>query len=107
MNKITLDHSQDYLIWREGSGNTVEIFDLLVMSDRRVGMGRKLVDILIEKVTGEADLIFAFTRPSNRISQKFYTGIGFLRMGVLYSFYRNETGSGTRYEDTIIWGRKL
>jgi len=107
MNKIVLDNEErDYLLWREGSGGTIEICDILVMSGRREGKGRQLIDKLLKEMIGKTHLVFAFTRPTNRISQDFYEGIGFKPYGVIPWFYSNpDLPSGV--EEAVIWGRAL
>lgn len=88
MKKIELNDGQDYLYYREGSGDTVEIFDIAVNSERGVGNGRKLVDTLRSQV--ETHLIFALTRVSNIGAQKFYLKVGFHNLGRLKKFYSDE-----------------
>ena len=110
MNKITLDdEGKDYLIWREGSGDTIEIYDLLVVSNRRMGIGRNLVNkllVVVSLLPESPHLVFAFTRPSNRISQEFYEGIGFKQYVVIPMFYENHNSPGKR-EAAIVWGWAL
>lgn len=97
--KITIQDGEDYLTYRQGSGGTVEIWDINVISERRVGKGRMLVDTLSQELRGKTPLLFAITRNSNVIAQQFYEGIGFRIIGVLTRFY-NDT-------DAIMYGKNL
>ncbi len=93
--------SRDFLLYREGSGGTVEIFDIVVGSERRVGIGKKMVYHLLEtKVGPEVKLVWAITRASNFIAQHFYEGLHFRVVGVLRSFYKDEG----RIVDAIMYG---
>lgn len=88
LKKIAINNGQDVLLYREGSGGTVEIFDIVVNSERRKGNGRKLVDLLKEEV--DTYLIFAITRSSNQIAQAFYLSCGFRVVANLTRFYDDE-----------------
>lgn len=78
---------KDYLYYRKGSGDTIEIYDIAVKSGRRGGVGTRMFNELIEKEDPER--VFAITRRSNRIAQKFYQS---LKMGgmKLPAFYPDE-----------------
>ena len=94
------DDHQDFLIWRDGSGGTVEIFNIHVGSERRRGKGRHLVEALFREV-GEGKLIWAVTRADNCIAQEFYEALRFRVLGVLREFY------GARaVVDAVVYGRK-
>ena len=101
MNRIELSGGIDFLEWREGSGGTVEIFDIAVNSKRGCGRGTRLVRMLIERVRNETSLIFAITRQSNQKAQDFYWKVGFLRIGTLLHFYATES------EDAVVFGMRL
>jgi ribosomal protein S18 acetylase RimI-like enzyme len=81
---------RDYLRWRKGSGGTVEILDINVESDRRIGRGREMVETLLEEVRKETHLVFAFTRQSNDIASQFYQALGFVVAAVVPLFYQGE-----------------
>lgn len=105
MNRITLkgerpDGELDHLDWREGSGGTIEIFDIAVMSVRGNGRGRRLVEKLFETVQ-DAPLVFAITRSRYPIAQQFYEHLGFRVVGVLRDFY----DGGANGVDAIMYGR--
>lgn len=81
----------DTLIWRQGSGNTVEIFDISVCADRRrEGRGRTMMNILLDSQLPEGTrTVYAITRSTNRIAQQFYEALKF-RPVPLYDFYKND-----------------
>jgi ribosomal protein S18 acetylase RimI-like enzyme len=89
----------DYLEWREGSGGTVEIYDIAVLSKRHQGVGRSLIEELKDQVRGKTHLIFAITRRSNHGAQKFYGKVGFRKLARLERFYVGE--------DALIFGLDL
>lgn len=87
-NKLEFNGGKDYLVWRDGSGGTVEIYDIAVNSDRRKGIGRAMVETLKLLVPGKK--IFAITRKSNIIAHHFYEGVGFRLCSDLPSLYEDE-----------------
>lgn len=86
---ITLTDPRDCLLYRNGPGGTVEIVDIVVMSDRRVGKGRELIRQLIE-LNKPSQTFYAFTRKSNVIAQQFYTALGFEMAAVVRDFYSTD-----------------
>lgn len=100
MKKITLDCEEDFLVYREGSGHSVEIFDIQVKSERRVGKGRMLMELLFSGLK-PGTKVWAITRAENEIAQEFYESLGFRVVGVLREFYADEPGV-----DAIMYGRK-
>jgi ribosomal protein S18 acetylase RimI-like enzyme len=103
MNTIRLADERDYLVWREGSGGTVEILDIAVGSGRRQGRGRRLVGLLADKVP-EGTLIWAITRADNAVAQQFYESLRFRVVGVLRSFYTTDLTAKDSV-DAIMYGR--
>lgn len=100
MNRVTLNDERDYLEWRQGSGDTLEIYDIVVGSERRKGKGRLLVQTVLGlcKPYG-AKLLWAITRASNGIAQDFYSGVGFRVIARLNKFYQGE--------DAIMYGKDV
>lgn len=98
---ITLDSPHDYVEYREGSGASLEITNIQVRSERRVGHGRQLIKELVAAADRNTDdtyhLIYAITRESNRIAQQFYLSAGFRVVGVLYNFYPQDKENGVMY----------
>lgn len=74
MQRIELN-KVDHLDYRQGSGKTVEIFDIAVYSERQKGVGREMFNILLEKT--KATRIFAITRKENTVAQAFYSKLTF------------------------------
>lgn len=100
--RITLDGDDcDYLVWRKGSGDTVEILDVAIGSERRVGKGRRLLRLLFAQVP-EASLVWALTRATNQIAHQWYVACGFHEVGVLYGFY---DASQPMRLDAVMFGR--
>lgn len=112
-HKITLgsstpDGDSDYVIWRNGSGGTVEILDIAVQSKRGIGRGKLLIETLfaeINRIHEDNPLVFAITRSSYPIAQQFYEHLGFRVVGVLRDFYTVSEGGGVVGVDAIMYGR--
>jgi ribosomal protein S18 acetylase RimI-like enzyme len=100
VNRIVLDDERDFLDWREGSGGTVEIFNVQVMSARRKGKGRLLVRKLFAEL-GPGVTVWAITRADNEVAVQWYQALGFDVTGVLRRFYGAERGV-----DAILFGRR-
>lgn len=66
----------DHLHYREGAGDTVEIFDIAVNSNLRKGIGSRMIKMLEQKYQGKH--IFAITHSANEIAQRFYKKNGFV-----------------------------
>lgn len=82
-----IDLDGGFLEWREGSGGTVEIYDIAVNSERRKGIGRAMIKELAEAYPGYT--IFAFTRASNAVARLFYEALGF-QGTVVEKFYQGD-----------------
>lgn len=105
---ITLDDHNDYLMYRSGSGNTVEIYDILVTSERRKGKGRQLVNLLLTKyMPAGCTKVWAITRASNFIAHQFYEELGFRVLAPLRDFYGLKDSEGKDTVDAIMYGRDL
>lgn len=90
MKKITYpDCSEDYLIWRPGSGErTIELYEISVCNEhRRTGRGTWLVNRMLEEIPKNTATVFAITRLSNKRAQEFYEALGFHRLGKLAHLY--------------------
>lgn len=99
--RIELNGGQDFLVWRPGSGNTVEIFDIHVGSERRKGIGRRLVNMLLLRIPRNTVMVYAITRAENFIAQEFYEELRFRVVAPLRHFYRDEK---TPTVDAIMYG---
>lgn len=93
------DKDKDFLQYRWGSGCTVEITELQVGSERRVGKGRRLVEKLLQRIHGRTHLVYAITRSSNEIAREFYIAVGFEEMVTLKNFYSEG--------DAVIYGKRI
>jgi ribosomal protein S18 acetylase RimI-like enzyme len=91
MEKIEINNGKDYLVWRQGSGETIEIFDIAVFSKRGVGAGTKMLQMLVDTVRGNTSLIWAMTRESNQNAHLFYEKRGFKLLAKLEGFYGDES----------------
>lgn len=100
MKTITLESPDDYLTYREGSGGTIEIFDIAVQTERGVGKGRRLIEKLLAEIPSDVRLVFAITRDSNSIARQFYAAVGFHVIGVLGGFYPVADG----FQNAIMYG---
>ena len=98
---LRITNGLDILDWRAGSGNTIEIFDILVKSGRRNGVGRAMIKQLIANVSPGTKL-WAITRSNNEIAQEFYEALGFRVVGVLREFYQDEQGV-----DAVMYGLRV
>lgn len=87
----------DVLEYREGSGETVEIFDIKVMSERKIGNGTKLFMKLLEL---NPRFVYAFTREGNTIARAFYKKLGF-REQKIKKMYKDENAILITYENTL------
>lgn len=106
------DPCKAYLDYRQGSGDTWEIFDLHVPDDgRRRGVGRRMVESLITQAAAAGvRTVFAVTRASNGPAIAFYTRLGF-RPIPLFDFYKDEplhrSISYKRYADAVMYVHDL
>lgn len=99
---ITLDETGlDFLKYRDGSGKSVEIFDMAVNTARGQGKGRAMVNELCRRYEGTGVLVWAMTRESNEIAHTFYSRCGFKILGVLHKFYHVDA------EHAYVFGLEL
>ena len=69
----------DYIAWRRGSGNSIELLHIYVVN-RRQGVGRNLLREMIRQcalLSPPIESVYGFTRSSNEIAIAFYKAIGF------------------------------
>lgn len=102
------DDTRDFLVWREGQGRTIEIYDIQVGSDRRKGRGRRMVETLVAEQRALAHngavVVYAITRWNNTIAHEFYEALGFRIVARLHNFYRESAGD---IEHGIVYGLDL
>ncbi len=104
LNRIELEDPRDFLVWRAGSGNTVEIYDIAVGSDRRRGKGTALLSKLLAIIGPDPRCVFAITRATNFVAQQFYERRRFRVVGVLRHFYQD---GPEQTADAIMYGRDI
>ena len=103
--RVEVNDGQDFLVWRQGMGYTVEILDIHVCGERRrQGYGKRLLDLLLRDIPPDTKLLFAITRVSNTIAQEFYEAMGFRIVGRLHKFYKESKGSG---EHALMYGKDI
>lgn len=100
--------SGDYLEWRYAPGQTAEIVDIKVLSERVRGKGRRLVETLMRELkskqaTNPVRLLYAFARVDNDLARGFYRAIGFVEIVPIPGFYRDSSP----VQDAILWGYYL
>lgn len=79
----------DQLIARQGMGNTLEIFDIVVYTERGKGIGTSMLKELfsyckLNKITR----VYAFTRTENEEARAFYEKNGFTNVDIP-NFYQD------------------
>lgn len=84
MQKI-VKNNQDVLKYRDGMGGTIEIFDIVVRTQRSIGIGSRMIQELIEKEN--PSVVYAFCRKENVHAHNFYKKNGFrpVDIGQFYS----------------------
>lgn len=104
--RLILDNDKrDFIVFRPGSGHTVEIFDIQVGSERRKGKGRRLVYEMLDRYIGpDVRSVFAITRVENEVAQQFWTEMRFLVVNPLRRFYRD---SDVGMVDALMFVREL
>lgn len=100
LNLINLDGDpRNYLKWRLGGENTVELFDIHVGTERRKGIGTRLVEQLLKEVPKTTTLIFAVTKFRATAAHQFYEAVGFRCSGRLHTFYVE----GSRRDHALVY----
>ena len=97
-----MSHEGARLEFAFGPGNRCEIIDIEVPAEgRRKGVGRKMVDELCQMCKRRnVAVVYAITRHSNRIAQKFYESMRF-DVSVLRDFYE----PGVQAVDALLYSR--
>ncbi|MGZ8241092.1 MAG: ribosomal protein S18-alanine N-acetyltransferase, partial [Methylobacter sp.] len=67
-------------------------------AEQKQGIGRKMLENLIEVARGRAETIFLEVRPSNPVAIALYKKIGFNEIGIRKGYYPAENGR----EDAIM-----
>lgn len=84
--RITLNDT-DYLEYRDASGGTIELYDIAVMSERQRGIGKQLIQMMLDRE--KPRFVYGFTRISNNIARIFYQKQGYAEI-LVPSMYAEE-----------------
>lgn len=107
-DKVVKLNATDFLHYRNASGNSYEIFDIVVNSERRKGHGRRMIQLMLDGLPTECRLVWAITRETNVVAHWFYNGLGFRLIAVLQDFYRcdaaDEARTGKSFEHGLMYG---
>ncbi|MFA6162430.1 MAG: ribosomal protein S18-alanine N-acetyltransferase [Methylobacter sp.] len=72
-------------------------------TEQKKGIGRKMMENLIEVARGQAETMFLEVRPSNRVAIALYMDMGFNEIGIRKDYYPAENGR----EDAIMLALEL
>lgn len=95
---------KDWLAYDIRTGGNVEIIDIEVSSQRRQGIGTKLIEFLIAYLKSQipqALQVIAVARESNMIAREFYEGTKFTLLASVPGYYKDTNESG------YIYGRSI
>ena len=67
------------------------------------GIGRKMLENLVEQARGRADTMFLEVRPSNTVAIALYEDMGFNEIGIRKGYYQSENGR----EDAIMLAKQI
>lgn len=97
MKKI-VKNKVDKLVYREGMEDTIEIFDIVVRSERGKGIGKSMIEEMIS--LENPFIVYAFTRKTNEIARAFYKAIGFIEIKIP-RFYKGDPVIMVIYENSL------
>lgn len=99
---LLMTHEGARLEFMFGPGERCEIIDIEIPAEgRRNGLGRKMIDELCQLCKRRnVKVVYAITRASNRIAQKFYENLRF-DVSVLRDFY----DPGVQSVDALLYSR--
>ncbi len=101
--RISFNQNQDYIEYETRGGRTVEIVDITVRSQRRVGIGTRLVQAVENKITRVGPRkLYAMTRSVNASAITFYRSLGFKVLSVAPNFYKDTHGT-----DMTLMGKDI
>ncbi|ASF44962.1 ribosomal protein S18-alanine N-acetyltransferase [Methylovulum psychrotolerans] len=72
-------------------------------AEQKQGIGRKMLQHLIDSVRGRAETVFLEVRPSNEVAIALYEDMGFNEIGIRKNYYPAENGR----EDAIMLALQL
>lgn len=97
MKKI-VKNKVDKLVYRKGMEDTIEIYDIVVRSERGKGIGKSMVEEMI--ALENPYIVYAFTRKTNEIARAFYQALGFTEIKIP-RFYKGEPAIMVIYENIL------
>jgi ribosomal protein S18 acetylase RimI-like enzyme len=83
--RYSINKGLDYVVYKIGHNSTIEIEDIAVTSERRVGYGTRLINHLKKRHCN----LYAFMRVSNDTAYRFYLKNGF-KPTLVRNFYPDE-----------------
>jgi [ribosomal protein S18]-alanine N-acetyltransferase len=92
-----------YSVMTMGVGEAHILNISIAHDEQRQGVGRRMMEILIEKARGEAETMFLEVRPSNPGAIALYRKLGFNEIGIRKGYYPAEKGR----EDAIMFALEL
>lgn len=104
MPLIQLNDGKNFVKYEIRTGNTVEILDIAVNTERGKGTGTKLIKAMLDNLES-GRFLYAFVRRSNVGALIFYKKVGFEYSTIVPSFYVNDAGD--KREDAVLVGKFL
>lgn len=98
-----LDRILGYCIVSMGVGEAHILNISVDPSEQNQGIGRKMLEHMIENTRGKAETLFLEVRPSNSVAISLYKKIGFNEIGIRKGYYPAENGR----EDAIMLALEL
>ena len=92
-----------YSILAIGVGEAHILNICVAPTEQKQGIGRKMLENLIEVARGQAETMFLEVRPSNRVAIALYMDMGFNEIGIRKGYYPAENGR----EDAIMLALEL
>lgn len=79
----------DYLYYSVKFAGVAEIDDIAVLSKRRKGRGRQMVEMMINALPPDVVTVYAFCRGETADARAFYTALGFADCVLVPDFYHD------------------
>jgi ribosomal-protein-alanine N-acetyltransferase len=92
-----------YSILSIGAGEAHILNICVAPAEQGQGIGRKMLENLIEVARGRAETMFLEVRPSNTVAIALYENMGFNEIGIRKGYYQSENGR----EDAIMLAMQI
>jgi ribosomal-protein-alanine N-acetyltransferase len=92
-----------YSILSIGAGEAHILNICVAPAEQGQGIGRKMLENLIEVARGRAETMFLEVRPSNTVAIALYENMGFNEIGIRKGYYQSEHGR----EDAIMLAMQI